>query len=44
MAIAFDLLLLVAQRRLAPWREATVEGEPRGMRFASFFRGLAGQS
>lgn len=33
MAILFDLLLLLAQRLLTPWRRAAEVREPRGLRF-----------
>lgn len=39
MAVLFDLGLLVLQRRLAPWREARLDGGTGGTRFAGMFRG-----
>ena len=38
MAIAFDLLLLFAQRRLAPWQATRDQREPKGAGFGAFLR------
>lgn len=38
MAVLFDLLLLFAQRRLAPWREDQPRGQPRTERIMAFGR------
>jgi osmoprotectant transport system permease protein len=38
MAILFDILLLLFQRRVARWRELGDVKEAKGSRFASFFR------
>lgn len=38
MAVMFDLVLLLAQRTLLPWRAIADQRQPRGARFADFFR------